>query len=745
MRIAERSEISTFVTMKRLIAATLIFLPFLAHAQQSITDSIFVVERVEVTAMKQGLNLRQEPLASTVVGVELAKNNQIQAMKDVQNIVPNFYIPEYGSRITSSIYVRGLGARIDQPVVGLNIDNVPYLNKNAFDTNVMDIKRMEYLRGPQSTLYGRNTMGGVVNIYTLSPMEFQGVTLGAEYSSGDTYKGRATVYTKFSDQLAASVGLYYNSTNGFYDNEYTGERCDTEREAGGRVRLQYQPSAVTSVENTFSLSVLDQGGYPYYSLDRGEISYNDPCSYNRLMVSNGLTIQKRREHSTLSSITGYQYLNDEMQLDNDFSPDDIFTLVQTTREHSLTQDVVIRSRRSSGYNHICGAFAFYKNQNMDAPVEFKEQGIESLILDSVNGVDEYYLWNSDSFDLNSNFINHTAGVALYHESSYKTSKWDFTAAIRLDYEFTMLNYHSYMNTGCVHYFADGSTFNKNINIDLDNNSWLNFFEVLPKASVKYMINTTNSLYASISKGYKSGGFNTQMFSEILQQKLRAKFGLSELYTTDEIISYKPEYSWNYEVGGHFTNPSRTVVADLALFYIDCRDQQLTILPEGAVTGRMMTNAGHSRSYGAELSTTATLGQLRLTGSYGYTNAKFVEYSDDGIDYAGKYVPYAPQHTLYGAAIYSIPTKCKVMDKIEVEVNTNGAGAIYWNENNSLKQPLYALLGASLRFSAKSYSLAVWGRNLTDKNYDTFYFESMNCEFVQRARPMTFGATLNITL
>lgn len=731
--------------MKKIFTLLLLLTPFLGYSARNMSDSTYMVKQVDVTSAKQGHNLRHEPLASTTLNDVFVEKNQIRAMKEMKGIVPNFYIPDYGSRITSSIYVRGLGARIDQPVVGLNIDNVPYLNKNAFDTDVMDIARMEVLRGPQSTLYGRNTMGGVVNIYTLSPFNYQGVRVGAEYSSGNTYKLKAAVYEKLSDRLAASVGAYYNSTDGFFENEYTGENCDTEQEVGGRLKLQYKASQRTFIENTFSLSFLEQGGYAYRSLERDEISYNDPCSYDRSMVSNGLSISHKADKFTLTSVTGYQYLDDSMTLDQDFSPESIFTLTQTTDEHSFTEDIVLRAREKEGYNYLFGAFGFYKNQKMVAPVTFKEDGINSLILDNIPTTDTY-VWNSDSFVLDSDFTNRTFGTALYHESSYKRGGWELAAALRVDYEKAKLDYHSYTDTGCKRYNSEGEmVFDKDLSIDLIGDPTLDFLEFLPKFSASYRIDTVHSLYATISKGYKAGGFNTQMFSDILQQELMSKFGLSALYSAEEIISYKPEYSWNYEVGGHFTNGKRNVMADVALFYIDCRDQQITVFPEGMVTGRMMTNAGRSRSYGAEATMVAYMGDFRINGAYGYTNAKFIKYNDNESDYAGNFVPYAPQHTLYGAAVYTIPMNKKWVESIEIEANTNGAGAIYWNESNTIKQPIYALLGTAVRFTNDSYTLSLWGRNLTNKSYDTFYFESMGYEFMQQGRPISFGATLNITL
>ena len=130
-------------------------------------DTTVMLGEVGVTAIKGGGNLDRLPVASTTVDEREVERLNITTIKGMSQVAPNFYIPDYGSRMTSSVYIRGIGARIDQPVVGLNVDNVPYLNKDNFDFDLSDVERIELLRGPQSTLYGRNTMGGLLNIYTI--------------------------------------------------------------------------------------------------------------------------------------------------------------------------------------------------------------------------------------------------------------------------------------------------------------------------------------------------------------------------------------------------------------------------------------------------------------------------------------------------------------------------------------------------------------------------------------------------
>ena len=170
-------------------------------------DTTLTLGEVSVTAIKQSLDIGSLPVSSTVVGEKELQKLNVVTMKGISEVAPNFYIPDYGSRMTSSIYVRGIGARIDQPVIGLNVDNVPYLNKDNYDFDLVDIERIEMLRGPQSTLFGRNTMGGLVNIYTLSPMKFQGIRATVAYGTGNTLRASLSYYHKLSQRLGMSYTL----------------------------------------------------------------------------------------------------------------------------------------------------------------------------------------------------------------------------------------------------------------------------------------------------------------------------------------------------------------------------------------------------------------------------------------------------------------------------------------------------------------------------------------------------------
>lgn len=723
-----------------------------ATDNEAAIDTVTLAD-VSVTAIKQGA-ATDLTTASTVLNKSEVERNGIVTVRGVSDLVPNFFLPDYGSRMTSTIYVRGLGARIDQPSMGLNIDNVPVMCKENYDFDIADISRVEMLRGPQSTLYGRNTMGGLMNVYTLSPMQWQGTRIIAEMASHMTVKVGASHYARINDKLGIAGGIYYTTTSGQYTNQYNGKKCDWERQGTGRLKLVWQPSSSLMLSNTLSASISRQGGYPYEWVETGQIAYDDTCFYRRTSIMDGLTITKHFDHWSLSSITSYQYLDDNMTLDNDFTPLPYFTLTQARREHAVTQDVVARGDDSRAYKWLVGAFGFYRRYKMDAPVTFKDTGIARLIEDHINSVNPYYpvVWNERSFVLGSRFTNPTWGVALYHQSSYDWKRFTFTAGLRLDYEHTSLNHHSETHTGYrVIDAATGEIFHSN-NIDIDDGGSLSkhFTELLPKFSITYHLPTAgeSSIYASVSKGYKAGGFNTQMFSDVLQQRLMGIMGIGAAYDINDIVGYKPEKAWNYEIGGHFESANRRVRGDLALFYIDCSDRQMTIFPDGTTTGRIMTNAGKTRSVGAE----ASLGvnftdNLGMNLSYGYCDARFVRYNDGKADYKDKHVPYCPQHTLFAQAFYTYNFKggSDWAQSITLDASLKGTGEIYWNEANTQRQPFYALLGSSITLAGKHYSLQLWGQNLTGTRYNTFYFVSISHEFLQRGRSRMLGATLRINI
>lgn len=703
------------------------------------------IGEVNITSIKQARSLLRQPVTvSTLTQSELERFD-IAGMKGASELVPNFFMPDYGSRMTSSIYVRGIGARIDQPAVGLNVDNIPYLNKNLYDFDSPDIQRIEVLRGPQSTLFGRNTIAGLINIYTLSPMYYQGLRVLAGAATQGNYRLGLSYYTRPSTKLATSLSAYASRRDGYFRNSADGSRPDREHDESLRWRTIFRPSQALSIENVASYGHAHQHGYPYASAETGRIDYNDPSFYRRTSFTDGLTLTWTTPSFTLASVTGFQYLLDNMTLDQDFLPESYFTLTQKQHDRNVTQDIVIRGNHGS-YSWLAGVFGFYKYANINAPVTFKEDGIDNLILGNINPILPAGMrlgWNQPELLLGSDFRNPTKGVAVYHQSSYDLQNFTFAMGLRLDYEHTALRYHSFADASATMWRGPIPLGTQDISINDRDRLSQHFAQLLPKVSVTYHL-PHSALFLSVAKGYKAGGFNTQMFSDILQQRMMEEFGRPVDYDVEKMVKYRPEVSWNYELGGHFSVDKGRVYSSFALFLIECRDQQLTMFPDGTTTGRIMANAGRTRSLGGEFTLNYRPTRRWLFNlAYGYTRATFRRFTDGLEDFRGNRVPYAPSNTLFTAATYRHPLTLSWLNAVSLTADMRGTGSIYWDEANCWRQPFYTEFGATLRFEFPVGSFELWGKNLADRKFNTFRFESMSNSFFQRGLPARGGLTLRL--
>ena len=733
-----------------------------------VTDSVesTMLPELNIVSIKQAGSLQNQAVSATVINIGEVQLNDITDIKRLSDLVPNFYIPDYGSRITSTIYVRGIGARMDQPSVGLTVDNLPVLNKDAYDLDIADIAEIEMLRGPQSSLYGRNTMTGLINIRTLSPLRYQGFRIMGEAMLNNSYKLQGGWFHKFRPDMGFSVSLALNSLRTGYKNSYNNSDVGREKSGAARVKFEWLPTSRFSILNTFSTSLLKQSGYAYEYVGTKEINYNDTCFYKRFLLNDALTLNYNFPSWKITGILSVQHINDNMTLDQDFLPESYFTLTQKKQETDLTAEFIAHRNPGHPYHWLGGIFAFYRHLDMQAPVIFKPTGIASLIELHRNESNPYYpiKWDSDEFLLNSDFKLPSFGLAAYHESRYKTGNLEFSASVRLDFERINLNYHSFTATSYTVYENpsgilpapfDKLKFYRQVAVNIDEYGKLHtvYLTFLPKASALYNLPSgIGNLYATFGKGYKAGGYNVQMFSDVLQQRLMNFMGATSKYNVDDLVRYKPEYSYNYEIGGHLdfgglsNSPLANLSADLSIFYIDCRDQQLTKFPEGVTTGRMMTNAGRTRSFGAELALSWNPWEpLRFNGSYGYTNARFVNYNDGREDFKGKRLPYAPANTLFLQCIYSLQNASLGNKSIIFDVNMRGTGDIYWDEANSLRQPFYALLGGSVSLKTPKWEVQIWGKNLTATRYNTFYFMSISHEFLQRGAKINAGVIFRLTI
>ncbi|MGL5937670.1 MAG: TonB-dependent receptor [Phocaeicola sp.] len=768
------------------------------------TTQVLDLEEITVIASPREIGkLRQSPNAVSLISQKQMQANQINSLKNISALVPNFYMPDYGSRLTSAIYIRGIGSRMNTPAVGMYVDNVPYVDKSAFDFNFYDIERIDILRGPQGTLYGRNTMGGLIKVHTRSPFSYQGTDVRLSYATGNNQRSASlTHYHRINDHFAFSAGGYYEGASGFFTNQYLGKKIDKMESAGGRIRAIWLPTSDLKVDFTAGYDFSDEGGYPYfyrgavkgyeekneaYKPYEGTIQYNRESSYRRGLFNSGMLIEYQADNYIVSSVTGYQKLNDRMCLDQDFLPVDIYTLEQKQRLSTLSQEVTFKSKENRRWSWVAGVSGFYQWLETTGPVTFMEDGVKSLIEENINNIfarikeenpkapDMSLKVQNKQLLVPGHFDTPVASGAIFHQSTFHdlfTKGLSLTVGARLEYERLSMSYRSNSDIKFDFLIKMGPTIQipfKDLVASplLEGKIKNDYWQLLPKVALKYDLTATSNLYASVAKGYRSGGYNVQMFSDLIQLDMQQKMVDAILDASGEwrkilepiiaknmpgygeaidisSVTYKPEYSWNYEIGAHFDLFKRKLKADVALFYMNTRNQQIAKFAESGL-GRMMVNAGKSESLGFEASMQAAITkQLNLSANYGYTHATFKAYdggkkgNSEPIDYTGNYVPFVPKHTFSLGGDYTFFFPKGKFQSLTLGMNYAGAGRIYWTEKNDVYQNFAGALHARASIKNKQFQIDLWGKNLLDTNYTTFYFESMNRGFEQRCKPFQLG-------
>lgn len=738
---------------------------------------------------KTNMPLSTFPGSVSIIGAKEVEERQLVSIKDLSSIVPNFYVPDYGTKLISAMYVRGIGSRINSPAVGLYVDDVSYVDKSSFDFDFIDISKIEVFRGPQSTLFGRNSMAGLINIYTLSPFEKEGFKAKATLGNYDTYGGNISYHKKISDKFALSVSANYNSHDGYFVNEYLDKDCGTEESAGANVKFQFRPNSALDITLSSSYEYSNQDGYPYREYNKQSqevlpISYNDKAGYKRNLSVSSFKVAYKHDKFLLNSVTSYQFLTDDMNLDQDFTPVRDFTLQQMQKQNSVTQEVVVKSPKTKrGWDWLAGVYGFYSHIRTKGPVTFYDEGLQNMVENPFNTMYSQIssrpgfrgpknlslqLDKSSPLCVDGLYKTPSWGVAGYTQATYNnlfTEGLSLTVGLRLEYEKTKLKHYTASTrnmTGAIvgSMQVPGMPFPIPINqpidvaLSVEGNESMDALEFLPRFEVEYKVNSSLYTYASVARGYRSGGYNFQAFSNIIRNEMikgaignyASMLPPAMMAETDvnSMISYAPEHSWNYELGLHYDLADKRVAFDVAVFFIDCKDQQISVV-EGF--GRVTKNSGRTHSTGVEASLRyAPLKELVFSASYGYTHAIFRENFDGKKSYQNNFVPFAPAHNLALNASYALQVNKKFLDEVVFDLGMTGRGRIYWTEANDVWQNFYGLLDGAVSFKKSDFTLKLWGKNLTATNYNSFYFETMNATdvmsqsaFVERGRPITFGA------
>lgn len=693
---------------------------------------------ITVAALKEQVPLERIASAVSAISYETLQKNSTFRPNALSSIIPGLHIPDYGASLTSTIYLRGLGSRMENPVMGLYIDGIPVIDKNAYDFDWEGVSRATMLRGPQGTLYGRNAMGGVLSLSTFSPCDDCRPTLRVEYGTANTVRAGIS-FTAGKSALSAT----FRHTDGYFNNAFKGSLCDPYDGVALRWKWVSHCTERMCLTNILSANISQEGGFAYGMWKDGTqhpVSYNDEGSYKRLSVIEGFRLHRRGDLLVTDAAASLQLLADDMHMDQDYTEKSIFTLQQKQLSGSGTMEITVRRADEEAlWQPQTGLFTFYRLNQLNAPVTFKRDGIETLILNNANShipTEIGYLAISDmEMPVYSDFMIDTWNAALFHESVFDLDRWLITAGVRFDYEGGTMDYDCMTR---LHYrFAPIMTADRDLSIPYKGTISHSHFEVLPKLSVLFRASADISLFSTVSKGYRAGGFNTQIFSDILQNMtMTATMNDMGVYLDRPFVSvsaqnteYDPETAWNMEAGTRIRHGSFSVEA--SAYYMDVLGQQLTVFPPGMSTGRMMTNAGRSRSMGVETELGWTPGQFRSQLSWSWCDARFVSFNDGNEDYSGNRLPYVPEHTLFLNAGYSFKIGSKTLD---VDASLRGEGPFSWNESGTQKEPFHLKANARIALQADNWEFFVRADNLTDETHRSFYFKSMGNEFFALEKP-----------
>ncbi len=760
------------------------------------SSRVFDIEEVVVVSQpKESFRLRMQPLSSTSFSQQQLTSLGVQDLRELSAYIPSFTMPNYGSRLTSSIYVRGIGSRVNSPAVGIYVDGMPIQNKSAFNFHMYDIDRVDVLRGPQGTLYGMNTEGGLIRMYTKNPFDVQGTDVKISLGSHFWRKTEVSHYQKVNNRFAFSLAGFYDGQNGFFKNTYDGSRADDFNEAGARARFLFRPNDRLQMEWVNDYQYVNQHGFPYGLLNIDTQTaeapqMNVPGLYRRNLLNTGFHLNYTGRCFDFTSTTTYQFQKDYMQMDVDYTALDKTWIEQRQLKNGLTQEFVLKSRDSRFWHWTSGVFGSYEWLKTVAPVHFGNDIINPIVnsiytamynamlrrftpeqIERMGGISM-----SGMMDVPGLFHTPTTNLGVFHESNFQlTDRLTATFGLRYDYSHVQIDYEtSAIMAITANVF--GVTQTNALTSLLDHHAHDHFNQLLPKFGINYVIDRHNSnLYASVSKGYRAGGYNIQMFSDILQTEFNNPENRNKVMRqsydiphTDEdyqrinhTISYKPETSWNYEVGAHLNLFGNAMHADFAAYYTQIRNQQLSVMAGNYGYGRAMVNAGKSYSCGIEAALRGNMidNHLNYALSYAFTHAAFKEYIDeetldDGstivVDYKDKHVPFIPQHTFAASADYRFDLAMQHFRSIVLGVNVTGQGPTYWDEANFAKENVFALLGAhadmNFEFSSCRFLLSLWGRNLTNTKYNVFGFPingPTSAHFAQQGNGIQVGVDVKL--
>ncbi|MES1222833.1 MAG: TonB-dependent receptor, partial [Bacteroidota bacterium] len=537
------------------------------------------LEEVVVTAQKRDELVQKLPLSISVFSSEKVKEYRLWNNKDITAIVPNLNSANPGDdrNVTS---IRGITSTSYDPAVATYIDGVNQFSLDTYIAQLFDVERIEVLRGPQGTLYGRNAMGGVINIITKAPSnQANGF---AELNFGNYGQQRYNVGLRapiIKNKLFIGVSGMYRNLDGFYTNDFNNSKFDKQHSFTGNYYLKYLVSPRWMLTLNAKNNVNRNNG-PFSLVNGVDEAFSNPYHLNQnattTMVDNtfnaSLSVNYTGPVLNFTSQTAWQtnYRYYKQPIDGDFSPIDGVTIINNygnkwNNVKALTQEFRFTSPAtlSSPWKWTTGIYMFYQNVPNKQATRF--------------GDDAALLGSPDSdFSVITTSKGKNSGAAFYGQASYDINeKLELTAGLRYDYE--------HKEQDVLGQYQHDPDPNPAFDTRPDTSASANFSSFSPKLSASYKAAKNSIVYVTYSRGYRTGGF-TQLSSDPSQPPL---------------YKFKPEYSNNYEAGIKNTFLKNRFRVNLTFFYSTINDAQVpTLVLPDAIT--VTKNAGKLESKGVEL-------------------------------------------------------------------------------------------------------------------------------------------------
>lgn len=689
-------------TKKRSLLALLsvaVIDPNLALAEE---QGARALEEIVVTARRRAENLQNVPVAVTAFSNDTLNRNGAADLGDVQNLVPNLVLHE-GDASNAVVYIRGVG-QIDSlafadPGVGIYLDDI-YLGRaqGAF-LDVYDLERIEVLRGPQGTLYGRNTIGGAVKYVSRKPgNEFEG-ELGIKVGNYGRRDITGTIGgALIEDVLALKASVVSLQRDGYADNTTAGGDDGDKDTIAGRISALWHAGelldiyfSIDSSRNDTDTSRTPARATPVFGVPANRDPFKIQADFNNRneLDTDGVSLVfdwTLSDNIQFKSITAARQMDYNTHLDLDATEFAFFGVFVDQDQEQFSQEFQLTYDSGKRWSFVTGLYYFDET-------DVTESGIFGPAI---------------SFISNSENDQETTSYALYGESVYQLSeKMNLIAGLRYTYEEKEFK-RTQEFYGATQPFPPqlGTGF---LATDIDTDE--DWSMLTPKIGLDYRVNEDVMIYVSASKGFKSGGFDGRSNDD---------FGATP---------YDEETLWSYELGLKSQLLEQRLQLNATLFFNDYDDLQLSSFTadQNGTFQALFTNAGKAETYGMELEMSALLTEaFSMELNLGYLHAEYKEYiGPNGVDISSaRELTNSPEWTGRIALRYDRPLANGARISFGTDLSYRDKTYPTVSSSEILAQDGYSLWNANVQYISANehWEVLLSGKNLSDKEYVTQGFD-----------------------